>query len=131
MVPVNAGFTASADYLVVQFTDSSAPTTDETLTDWYWNFGDGNESSSQNPSHTYSNSGTYNVSLTVTDSGGNSDTYASSISVSAKSSCGVDPGNEQHTSMASAYKFFFPLLIALLALAVFRLTRKRQRFPNQ
>lgn len=36
-------------------------------TQWLWNFGDGAVSTSQNPTHTYSNSGTYNVSLQVTN----------------------------------------------------------------
>lgn len=33
---------------------------------FFWTFGDGTNSSLQNPTHTYLNSGTYNVSLTVT-----------------------------------------------------------------
>ena len=37
---------------------------------WLWDFGDGNTSVSQNPSHTYSTGGTYTVSLTVTNSYG-------------------------------------------------------------
>lgn len=37
---------------------------------WLWDFGDGNTSASQNPSHTYSTVGTYTVSLTVTNSYG-------------------------------------------------------------
>lgn len=32
---------------------------------WLWDFGDGNTSTSQNPTHSYSASGTYTVSLTV------------------------------------------------------------------
>lgn len=34
---------------------------------WVWTFGDGNTSSDQNPNHTYTNCGIYNVTLTVTD----------------------------------------------------------------
>lgn len=34
---------------------------------WLWNFGDGNTSTMQNPSHTYAAPGTYSVSLTVTN----------------------------------------------------------------
>ncbi len=37
---------------------------------WQWNFGDGNTSASQNPSHSYSSNGNYLVCLTVTDSCG-------------------------------------------------------------
>jgi PKD repeat protein len=39
-------------------------------TTYMWDFGDGNTSTAQNPSHTYSNLGTYTVTLTVTDSCG-------------------------------------------------------------
>ena len=38
-----------------------------TPTSWSWNFGDGSTSTSQNPSHTYTVGGTYNVSLTATN----------------------------------------------------------------
>lgn len=37
---------------------------------WSWDFGDGETSTSQNPSHVYSIAGTYSVSLTVTNSYG-------------------------------------------------------------
>ena len=39
-------------------------------TNWNWDFGDGNSSSQQNPSHTYLASGSYNVTLTVTTDSG-------------------------------------------------------------
>lgn len=37
---------------------------------WYWRFGDGNVSTSQNPTHIYNASGTYSVSLVVTNCAG-------------------------------------------------------------
>ncbi|WP_255332953.1 right-handed parallel beta-helix repeat-containing protein [Methanocalculus taiwanensis] len=43
-------------------------------TSWLWNFGDGNSSTSQNPVYNYTAKGTYNVSLTVTNDGGGTDT---------------------------------------------------------
>ncbi len=39
-------------------------------TAWLWDFGDGNTSTSQNPNHVYADYGSYNVSLTVTNSNG-------------------------------------------------------------
>ena len=36
---------------------------------WEWNFGDGSANTTQNPSHTYTDPGTYIVSLTVTRPG--------------------------------------------------------------
>jgi PKD repeat protein len=47
--------------LPVNFADSSSGM----ITSRMWDFGDGNTSAAVNPSHTYSNPGTYNVSLTV------------------------------------------------------------------
>jgi hypothetical protein len=34
---------------------------------WFWNFGDGSNSTEQNPTHVFTTVGTYNVTLTVTD----------------------------------------------------------------
>lgn len=50
----------------VQFTDQStnSPNT------WLWDFGDGQTSSLQNPSHTYASNGTYTVTLTATNGNG-------------------------------------------------------------
>ena len=64
--PPVADFTYSATDLVVTFTDLSADP-DGTITGWNWNFGDGESSTAQNPVHTYTGSGTYIVTLTVTD----------------------------------------------------------------
>src|SRR5204862_399532 len=55
--------------LQVQFTDQSL-TGGAVITSWSWNFGDGGTSTTQNPSHTYLVPGTYNVSLTATNSVG-------------------------------------------------------------
>ncbi len=41
-----------------------------TPTQWTWNFGDGQTSSVQNPTHTYAEAGSYNVSLTVANQDG-------------------------------------------------------------
>jgi len=48
---------------LVNFTNNSSSSSA-----WSWNFGDGNSSSLQNPFHTYSNIGTYCVTLIVSDS---------------------------------------------------------------
>jgi len=53
----------------IQFTDLSTPG-QGSIVSWAWDFGDGNSSSAQNPSHQYPNEGYYNVSLTVVNSGG-------------------------------------------------------------
>lgn len=51
--------------LTAQFTDATAGSVS-----WFWNFGDGFTSTVQNPTHTYSSTGTFTVSLTTTSAGG-------------------------------------------------------------
>ncbi|AKB52034.1 hypothetical protein MSBRW_2781 [Methanosarcina barkeri str. Wiesmoor] len=64
--------------LTVEFTDKST----ETPTDWYWTFGDGYTSTQQNPEHTYSEVGSYTVTLTATnDAGSDKKTKAGYIKV--------------------------------------------------
>jgi len=65
---------------LIQFTDNSIDL-DGTITDWSWNFGDGNTSTLQNPSHNYPNKGTYTVSLMVTDNDDDVNTKSRSIKV--------------------------------------------------
>ncbi|MBI4743552.1 MAG: PKD domain-containing protein [Actinobacteria bacterium] len=44
--------------------------TDGTIIEYLWNFGDGSTSTEQNPTHTYTNLGTYTVFLKVKDNDG-------------------------------------------------------------
>jgi PKD repeat protein len=66
LIPV-AAFSASPTNTYVMgtvvFTDAST----NTPTSWLWDFGDGSQSTSQNPSYAYSAAGTYTVSLTATN----------------------------------------------------------------
>ena len=73
-VAPTALFTYVATNLSVVFTDASTdPNTDDTLT-WSWNFGDDSAlNTTQNPTYEYAAAGTYNVTLTVTDSYGLTD----------------------------------------------------------
>ncbi len=64
----------------VQFTDLS-----KNATRWNWNFGDGANSTQQNPTHTYSAAGIYTVSLTVSNSNG-TDSKLATINVVPKGS---------------------------------------------
>lgn len=52
-----------------RFTDISS-SGDANLTTWSWDFGDGNSSGFQNPTHTYAMAGVYSVTLTITDAEG-------------------------------------------------------------
>lgn len=64
----------------VQFRDLSTPGYDP-IASHNWNFGDGYFSSTQNPSHTYIQTGQYSVKLTVTDSDGTSELKIKTISI--------------------------------------------------
>lgn len=82
--PPVSNFTANptrgAAPLNVTFTDRSTDS-DGQIQSWSWNFGDGGMSSAQNPTHTYTNPGTYNVDLRVTDDDGLSHTSRVTITV--------------------------------------------------
>nr|NQU93500.1 PKD domain-containing protein [Bacteroidota bacterium] len=69
----NADVTSGFAPLEVQFTDLSTQGSG-VIDEWYWDFGDGNNSAIQNPDHIYETPGTYTVSLTVTDINNLSDT---------------------------------------------------------
>ena len=71
-----AKFFTSVEGTQVTFTDASTDIGDDIIS-WAWDFGDGNTSNEQNPTHDYQQAGLYSVSLTVTDSQGNSDTKTS------------------------------------------------------
>jgi PKD repeat protein len=53
----------------VEFTDNSTSLGPD-IAGWHWEFGDGGTSEVQNPTHTYQDTGSYDVSLTVYSSGG-------------------------------------------------------------
>jgi PKD repeat protein len=53
--------------LTVAFTAPAADSVGVSIKGWTWNFGDGTVGTGQNPSHTYTNLGTYFPALTVTN----------------------------------------------------------------
>jgi PKD repeat protein len=69
----------------IQFTDTSYDS-DGTITEWFWNFGDGNSSTSRTPTHTYAQSGQYNVTLQVTDNDGITNSKTAVVSISTPKS---------------------------------------------
>jgi gliding motility-associated-like protein len=66
----------SSLYPQVFFTDHSVD-----ATAWFWNFGDGDTSSQQNPSHVYASAGTFDVTSVVTNALGCTDTLVFTIIV--------------------------------------------------
>lgn len=79
--PPQAGFDYDAQALTVSFTDSSSDANND-ITQWSWDFGDGATSTDANPVHAYAQAGNYEVTLTVTDSEGNTGTSMQTVVVS-------------------------------------------------
>jgi parallel beta-helix repeat protein len=91
--PVNeppvADFSFTTEGLTANFTDLSEDS-DGDVVAWLWDFGDGETSTEQNPSHTYSTANTYSVTLIVQDNQGTeSDPASDSVEVTAPPSANV------------------------------------------
>lgn len=79
-------YTNTCQRSTAQFTDLTQPGSAGSLNGWNWNFGDelsgsDNRSSLQNPTHIYSVSGTYQVTLSVSSANGCSSTVAKQLIV--------------------------------------------------
>ena len=83
-----ANFTYTCSLLSCNFADASTDS-DGSVVSWSWGFGDGSTASDQNPSHTFSASGTYSVMLTVTDDLGATDTQTFAVTVNDGTSAGT------------------------------------------
>lgn len=77
--------------LAVQFTDN---TPDPGITQWLWDFGDGQTSTQQNPPHTYTRTGSFDVKLTVTNATGCSNTITMPGYIKVQGpTVNIDPGS--------------------------------------
>jgi PKD repeat protein len=62
------------------FTDNSTAC-ESTITNWFWEFGDGATSTQRNPEHDFASQAQFTVKLTVTDNNGNSITRSKRVTV--------------------------------------------------
>lgn len=69
--------------LRIKFTDTSIDPGYGSITEWYWQFGDGNTSNEQHPLHQYDTIGIYNATLKVTDDDGFVDSISKPVTVAA------------------------------------------------
>jgi len=70
--------------------ESKSTDADGQIVSYYWDFGDGSNSTQQSPSHTYTEKGTYTVTLKVMDNYGEEATKT--IKINVASSGGSSPG---------------------------------------
>lgn len=111
-VPItfSASPSAGAAPLTVRFTTASSDNEGKTLTAWKWNFGDGSTSTAQNPSHTYTNAGTFVPALIATNSVGDTDLGVGTSLITAT--------NPMVSFSANPLAGSAPLIVAFSAAAV-------------
>ncbi|UQX89356.1 PKD domain-containing protein [Jatrophihabitans telluris] len=82
-VPPTAAFTATPTGLSAAFDASASHDSDGSIVSYSWSYGDGSSDTGVTPNHTYATSGTYTVTLTVTDDRGGVDTVSHDVVVKA------------------------------------------------
>ncbi len=98
--------------LTVQFTSPAVDGNGNTVTNWYWTFGDGGTSTAQSPSHIYTSIGSYSPSLTAYSTFG-----STPLSVTGPGTITVTPpppptGNWTTTgAIGTSERFAFPLTV--------------------
>lgn len=82
---------------------------------WFWDFGDGNTSTQQNPMHTYMATGIYTAILTVTDFMNNSQNDTALITINERDATPPvidvdDPISALYINGRAVFPFFVPLI---------------------
>lgn len=72
-------FTEQCNTAAVAFNNTSVIPSPGSITSWNWSFGDGTNSISQNPSHTYPSCGIYNNKLVITSDAGCKDSVTKAV----------------------------------------------------
>jgi gliding motility-associated-like protein len=105
-VNIQADTLSGCPPLTVNFTDISTMPVDPIDT-WYWDFGDGNYSTEQDPTHEYNESGLYDVSLIVTTTEGctSDSTFTEYIEVYELPVAEFDTEHEFYTSFDMNVQF--------------------------
>jgi gliding motility-associated-like protein len=102
----SANLTTGCVPVNIQFSDKSTSTAGS-IVSWLWDFGDGGTSTAQNPSHTYSTTGFYNITLTVTSSTGCKNTFAAGRYIRIVSGVKAEFDNSKPASCQAPYNITF------------------------
>ena len=105
----------------VQFTDQSTDV-DGSVSGWDWTFGDGETSTEQNPTHSYTAIGTYTVTLTVTDNEGAEGTVSKQVSVAKAGADVMTYSYPNPASTQATIVYIYPAGATDITLRVFGLT---------
>jgi PKD repeat protein len=81
--PPVAAFDVTCDFLECTFDASDSIDPDGTIVDYEWDFGDDAGGSGESAVHTYSDTGSYDVALTVTDNHGATDMITGAVAAEA------------------------------------------------
>ena len=92
--------------LTVSFTSARNDSAGNSITNWSWSFGDGSSSAAQNPSHTYTNTGSFSATLietnnsgaTIAGGGASLSVYGGTVAFTAAPTNGVVPLTVSFTS---------------------------------
>jgi hypothetical protein len=80
--PPVASFTCTKNFIRIPNSVTCTDSSTNTPTSWSWNWGDGSSvSTTQNPSHTYTKRGKWDIVLTATNAGGSNTTAATAVKV--------------------------------------------------
>ncbi|MGN6607604.1 MAG: PKD domain-containing protein [Jatrophihabitans sp.] len=93
--PPSAAFTSSTSAATASFDATGSSDPDGTVANYAWDFGDSTSGTGALPTHTYTASGTYHVTLTVTDDRGASTSVTHDVTVTV-------PANQPPTASFTA-----------------------------
>lgn len=103
----NGPYTGDAG-VALGFSSAGSSDADGSILTYSWSFGDGSTSTLANPSHTYAAAGNYNVTLSVTDNGGATDSDLTSATITATSNMAPTANaNGDYTGMTNTPVSFF------------------------
>ena len=110
----------------IQFTDLTIDS-DGTIVSWNWDFGDNHESFLQDPQHKYNSSGTYSVSLIVTDNDGAPDSFSKTITIKDESTENNTNGSAatDETGRIPGFEVFIIICSILVIILYLKINRNR------
>ncbi|XOS94553.1 PKD domain-containing protein [Brevibacillus laterosporus] len=104
VVEMNGPYTGIARESV-PFSSKGTHDKDGKIMSYQWDFGDGQTSQEENPTHVYAEAGTYEVSLQVTDDSGQKVTKKTTVTISEKDSKPSDNSNDSFENASKLEAF--------------------------